>query len=139
MGSSFLESLARRAPLDEGAKTLLQIVTSPSEDVEADGDAIHELHRRVWPVFEKALLRENARSTQKSELSALRVYFKTLPARIWVVQVARHGNASSNSLGLPLPCSETLIETLKVCEKKDFFFFSFFYFALLERTQCRKL
>lgn len=110
-----LSTLASRAHSDEGAKTLVEILSSTTRDVEDDGDAIHELHRRIWPAFENLLLNrlDNPRKLQKVELATLRVYWKTLPARLWVVSVKTHGSMSSHRLGLPLPCSDHLIEELE--------------------------
>lgn len=86
-----------------------------AKDLEDDGDAMHELHRRVWPVFEKLLLNrpDNPRKMQKQELTLLRVYFKTLPARLWVVQCKKFGPMASSRLGLPLPISDLLIEEIE--------------------------
>lgn len=110
-----LSTLASRAHFEEGAKTLVEILSSTTRDVEDDGDAIHELHRRIWPAFENLLLNraDNPRKLQKMELVMLRVYWKTLPARLWVVSVKTHGSMSSHRLGLPLPCCDHLIEELE--------------------------
>ncbi len=106
-----LQRLAERDG-DDDARLLVEILSSAGpRDAEADGDALHAVHGRVWPRFEQAVRKHDMAA--QGQLLALRVFFKTAPPRLWVVWSRRATCASK--LELPLPCDQAfdgLVESL---------------------------
>jgi hypothetical protein len=97
------------------------------ERIESDADQMHQIHRSLWPPFERAFLAAELDSPRdesttflptrgkqrKAKLLQLRVFFKTMPLRLWVLIAIEAKGRISTSSRLAFAGSKELDETVE--------------------------